>query len=159
MKISGIDMTTVLIRKIKTFLSFTFKDKVLLLEALLLTGIARVIMLLIPFQKYKRYIGTHNEETPYETDINHYETIKKVAWAVSSISRYTPWESKCLVQALTAQRMLKKRRISSTLYLGVAKDGGDGLKAHAWLRCGQIFVTGGYNKNEFKEVAKFKAAI
>jgi hypothetical protein len=30
-----------------------------------------------------------------------------------------------------------------------------GLKAHAWLRCGQVFVTGGYNKSGFTEVAKF----
>ena len=146
---------SVLTRKTRTFFHIKWCDKVILLEALFLTGIARLVILSIPFGKYKKYIGTHKEETSFDINLEEYRVIKRIAWAVNTVSKYTPWESKCLVQALTAQRMLKERKVSSTLYLGVNKDEKNNMKAHAWLRCGQVIVTGGYNKNEFKEVAKF----
>lgn len=145
----------VLVKKLRTFISIKWCDKKILLEALFLTAVSRMVILSIPFKKYSKHIGTYNEETPFEIDINGYRTIKRVGWAVGTVSQYTPWESKCLVQAMTAQRMLKSRKLCSTLYLGVNKDESNNIKAHAWLRCGQLYVTGGYNKNEFKVVAKF----
>lgn len=143
------------IRKIRIFLCIKWYDKALLIQAFLLTGIARLVILFIPFEKYKRYIGKYKKETSFELNSKEYRIIKRVAWAVNIVSRKTPWESKCLVQALTAQRMLKRRKICSTLYLGVNKDAKNTMNAHAWLRCGEVFVTGGYNRDEFKEVAKF----
>jgi hypothetical protein len=144
-----------MIRKIKRFLRIKWYDKKILLEALFLTALSRIIILYIPFKKYSKHIGTYNEETPLEININDYRIIKRIGWAVNTVSELTPWDSKCLVQAMAAQRMLKSRKVCSTLYLGVNKDGSSGMQAHAWLRCGQLYVTGGYNKNEFKEVAKF----
>jgi hypothetical protein len=47
-----------------------------------------------------------------------------------------------------------KKHISSTLYLGVGKDN-DQMVAHAWLRCGQLYVTGG-NGSNYSMVAKFR---
>lgn len=131
-----------------------WSDKKLLFEALFLTALARAVILLIPFKKYQKYLGVYSQKTSYEVPIDKYRIIKRISWAVNIVSKYTPWESKCLVQAVTAQRMLKTRKIGSTLYLGVNKDKNN-LNAHAWLRCGQVIVTGGYNKGAFKVVAKF----
>ena len=64
------------------------------------------------------------------------------------------WESKCLVRAMTARKLLKEAGIHSTLYLGVGKDEGK-MIAHAWLRCGQMYVTGG-NGSSYAMVAKFR---
>lgn len=145
----------VFIRKIQTFLGTNSYNKLLLIEAAYLTCIARIATFLLPFKRYNKHIGSYKEETPYEIDAKDYSTIKGVAWAVNTISKYTPWQCKCLVQAIAAQRMLKKRKIYSTLYLGVNKNSGNEMKAHAWLRCGHVFVTGGYIKSEFREVARF----
>ena len=150
---------SILTRKTRSFFHIKWCDKVIILEALFLTGIARLVILSIPFGKYKKYIGTYKEETSFDISLEEYRVIKRVAWAVNIVSKYTPWESKCLVQALTAQRMLKKRKVCSTLYLGLNKYEKNNMKAHAWLRCGQVIVTGGYNKGEFKEVAKFAKVI
>ena len=38
------------------------------------------------------------------------------------MSRYTFWESQCLVKAIAGMKMLERRHIESTLYLGTAKD-------------------------------------
>ena len=142
-------------RKVKTLLLLERQDKLLIIEAFLLTGIFRIVVLIIPFKKYKKYIGIYNEETPLEINKKEYRIIKRIAWAVNSVSKITPWESKCLVQALTAQRMLKRRKVISTIYFGLNKGTENNMQAHAWLRCGQIYVTGGHNKNGFKEVARF----
>lgn len=150
---------SVLKRRITIFLRISWNDKKLLLEVLFLTALTRIIILLIPFNKYQKSLGTYGKETPYRTNTCDYEIIKKVSWAVNTISLHTPWESKCLVQAMTAQIMLKRHSLGSTLYLGLSKDSENNMVAHAWLRCGQVLVTGGYNINAFKEVARFANVV
>ena len=72
---------------------------------------------------------------------------------VDRICSKAPWESKCLVRALTAQKILKKKGIHSTMYLGCGLNDGK-MVAHAWLRCGEMYVTGG-NGSEYAIVDKF----
>jgi len=144
-----------LVRKIIAFTCTKRSDRLMLMEAFVLTGIYRTMIFLLPFSKYKRHIGIHNMETPFQIGTKEYAVVKKVSWAVETVSRYTPWKSKCFVQALAAQRMLKRRDIDSTMYLGVSRNGDDGMKAHAWLRCGNVYVTGGNGSREFTEVARF----
>lgn len=79
----------------------------------------------------------------------------RIGRAVETISRYTPWESKCLVQAVVGKIMLRRLGLANTLYLGVRGDGGNGLQAHAWLRCGDVILTGGSGRKEFTVVSKF----
>ena len=50
--------------------------------------------------------------------------------------------------------MLKSKNISTTIYLGVRKEGNE-MKAHAWLRCGEYYVTGGAIRDQYTVVAKF----
>lgn len=78
-----------------------------------------------------------------------------VARNVNRVAGNTPWESKCLVRALTARKLLMKKNIPCTLYLGVGKDEDGKMIAHAWLRAGKIFVTGGNGEN-YAMVAKFR---
>ena len=71
---------------------------------------------------------------------------------------YTPWESACLVQSLTAQKMLHKRGITGVLYLGVTKDqeSKEKMKAHAWTQCGETIITGGAGHEEFTVLSVFR---
>lgn len=144
-----------LIRKINTFIfKITLKDKFLYLEACFLTGIIRFKILKIPFNKLKQELGTYNVESPKDIDFKDYKEARKIRNIVTHISRYTPWESLCLVQAITVQKMLKRRGIYTTIYLGVNKDKNNDMKAHAWIRCGEMFVTGG-DGTGYATVAKF----
>jgi hypothetical protein len=81
-------------------------------------------------------------------------TPRRIARAIERASRVTPWVSNCLPQAITAKQMLQKRGLRSTLYLGLARASAEKVNAHAWLRCGQFFVTGG-NGRGFTVVAAF----
>jgi hypothetical protein len=142
-------------KKIKSFLKRSTGDKLLLLKSFILCGLVRIFILLIPFKRLKKHIGIHNEESSFDIDNSHYKFIKKVAWAVNRASQLTPWQSKCLVQAITAQRILMAHNIYSTLYLGLAKGGEKEIIAHAWLRSGALIVTGYSEMGNFKEVARF----
>jgi hypothetical protein len=143
------------VKKFYKFFKISWKDKILLLEAFFLTGLIRLAILFIAFNKLAKLAGNYREESPkYLSDIDIFTT-KRIGWAVNIISRNTPWESKCLVKALTAQVLLKQRKISSTLYLGVAKGKENKLIAHAWLRSGKYIITGGDERILFTEVAKF----
>lgn len=142
-------------RKLKKIIGLSWGDKNILLEAFLISGLIRFSILFIPFRKLAVIYGKHNRETTSSISEVEKEIIFKVGWAVEQISYRTPWKSKCLVKALTAQIMLARRKISSTLYLGVAKYKDNKLLAHAWVRSGQIIITGAREMAGFKEVARF----
>jgi hypothetical protein len=82
-----------------------------------------------------------------------------VGWAVRAASRYTPWSSTCLVQVLAAQRMLRERAIPGAFYIGAAPGEGGagavGLEAHAWLKCGERFITGEAGHQRYTVVSTF----
>lgn len=85
------------------------------------------------------------------------ETIvtKQIRYTIDIISQYTFWESKCFVKAIAGMKMLERRKIDSTLYLGTAKSEDGDMVAHAWLRSGNIIITGRENMNRFTVVSYF----
>ena len=145
----------VLVNKVNKFLKMSCTDKDILIGAFLLTGIIRFSILFVTFSKLAKLCGKYDEESTYNLPDKQISIGNKVGYLVYSVSKYTPWESKCLVKALTAQIMLRKKKISSTVYLGVAKDENKKLIAHAWLRCGKNIITGNDERYGFTTVAKF----
>ena len=146
-----------LFKKCKTFIRLNNKLKVKYCKAFIYTGCARAFILFMPFNKLRKRMGKVKEESPEEVDKNTYKEARDVSEVVGIVSRHTPWESKCLVQALTAQKLLKEKGISTTLYLGVRKDKDNNMLAHAWTRCGKYYVTGGANKDGYAVVTKFSS--
>lgn len=144
------------LKTVKKFRTYSFRDKLLILKAFFITGIMRIALILVSFRMLKKYIGTYNEESSFNIHNKNPNRVKKISWVIEKTSKYTPWDSKCLVQALTAQKLLYDEGFESTLYLGVSKSlNKDTLDAHAWIRCGNIYVTGG-NGDKFSVLAKFK---
>ena len=106
-------------------------------------------------KKMRHKWGVEGEESEEEETLEHYRYAKAVSMCVNHVCNSTAWESKCLVRALTAQKLLKRKSISSTLYLGCAIHEGK-MVAHAWLRCGKMLVTGA-SDIEYSVVDKFRA--
>ncbi|MDJ1181919.1 lasso peptide biosynthesis B2 protein [Roseofilum casamattae] len=129
--------------------------KLTFLEAFLWLGLARGCVLLLPFRSIAPYLGQLNQETP-EASIQPAEQpiVEQIVWAIATSSRYTPWRSNCLARAIAGKIMLRRRKIASTLYLGLKKNA-NGLEAHAWLRVGQEIVTGGVIQSQFKAISFF----
>ncbi|MEH7112169.1 lasso peptide biosynthesis B2 protein [Neobacillus niacini] len=142
------------IRKVRRFLILSSSTKKILLEAFIFLGWARILKLL-PFRKIFPTLGTKLEETPYYLNETHIETLKFISNAIHIMSHYTLWESHCLVKAIAGMKMLERRQIEGTLYLGVAKDETGKMIAHAWLRCGSYYVSGFEGMEKFTVVGKF----
>lgn len=144
-----------LLRLLKKFLKLSIYEKKDYIKAYILTGFFRAYILFVPFKKLSTRMGVYNKESCDLVDKKTRLEAKRISRIVRSVSKHTFWESLCLVQALTVQRMLKSENIYSTIYLGVSKDENNNIISHAWTRCGQDYITGGSNKDKFTIVAKF----
>lgn len=131
-----------------------------LLEATIQLLLAQIIIFAVPFRRLIGGLGDVQGESPVELPTDDRPRVYLVAWAIRAIVRRLPRPPKCLVQGVAAQWMLRRRLLASTLYLGVACEPSagsqaDSLQAHAWVRCGEIYVTGGAERHSFTIIAHF----
>ena len=148
-----------MIQKFKKFTKLPLEEKKLFMEAYVILGIMRAAILTVSFKRLTRSLEhvAKKKELPTLND-QEMETAKRVGQAIMRASAYTPWESACLAQSLTAQKMLKKRGIPGVFYLGAAKDEESEakMKAHAWSQCGDTIITGGGGHEEFTVLSVFR---
>ncbi|WP_232286665.1 lasso peptide biosynthesis B2 protein [Pelobacter propionicus] len=132
-------------------------ERLLLLEALLLLGVVRILILTIPFRWLAVSLGRRMTESGLHLTPSALRQASMIGQAVRSAAGTTPWKSVCLPQAVAGKWMLKRRGINATLYLGVAKadNRSENLAAHAWLRCGDQIITGAAGHRQFTVVASF----
>ena len=115
----------------------------------------RLCLLLVPMPRIEKMIGVRGAESEAEETLENIKLAKLVGFHVNRVTAHLPLKRKCFVRALSARKILMKRGVNTTLYLGVGKEDGN-MVAHAWLRCGQLYVTGG-NGDGYAMVAKFRA--
>lgn len=139
----------------KSGFQLTFNRKILLIASFLLMGIIRAALLMLPFRCIATCMGKERFDSPAFISRQQSNKAIIISQVIAIASKHTPWKSECLVQALTAQVFLKIFKIPNTLYLGISKDDLNSLQAHAWLRCGELIITGAQVRNEFKEINKF----
>jgi len=135
------------------------EHKELTLKAWILSARFRFQMLYEDTAKLNKKWGIEGEETSEEATLDEYRFCRRVAYAVNQVCNKTKWESKCLVRALTAQRLMAEEGIESTMYLGCKELDGK-MVAHAWIRVGKMYVTGGNGAADgYGVVAKFKSRM
>lgn len=115
----------------------------------------RLCLLFVPMPRIEKMIGVRGAESEAEETLENIKLAKLVGFHVNRVTAHLPLKRKCFVRALSARKILMKRGVNTTLYLGVGKED-DKMVAHAWLRCGQLYVTGG-NGAGYAMVAKFRA--
>jgi hypothetical protein len=136
---------------------FHTKRRGLTAKAVFYSAVARFRIRFFPGGRLHRYFGEKGGETGTEVPgEKQRRDIYFVSRRVERVAQRVPWESKCLVQAMVAQRLLRDYGVDSTLYLGVSRDkeGGGKMIAHAWVRSGPYSVCGG-DGTGYVAVAKF----
>jgi hypothetical protein len=148
--------------RLRKLAALPWPDRWLLFQVFALLGIARLALRVVPFRRLARHLGPLQAETAADAPVDHLAQARRVALAIARVSPHTPWESNCFPQALTAKFWLRRRGIPTTLYLGVALNRPSmdhpalpDMEAHAWLRCGPLFVTGGRGHERFTVAACF----
>ncbi len=125
-------------------------------EAMAWLVAAYALVRLLPFALFKVVAGPveHGSTDDQITDGPTEPVALAVARAVGSGTRRLPMHSTCLMQALAARMMLRRRRVPSVLVVGVrSRDGRPG--AHAWLIAGGGAVCGGQEAADFRPIAAF----
>jgi hypothetical protein len=112
---------------------------------------------LLPFSVVRRILGqtAAPAEDPLLPDLTKQLQWRAYSTAVSieRAARRSPWRADCYPQALTARMMLTVQRVPHSISFGLRRTDGQ-LLAHAWVRAGDIPVTGG-PAHEFTEVSSF----
>ena len=136
---------------------YTWRERFLLLEAFWRLGFTRATVLLRPFNRIASSLGDQGHIASDVLTSQELTQAEKIGWAVRTAARRSPWKSNCLAQAIAAKRMLQRRNISSTLYLGVQKanDIPDNLNAHAWVTCGDMVLTGKHQYLTYTVISQF----
>lgn len=68
--------------------------------------------------------------------------LRRVAWGIAAVARLVPFAS-CLTQALAGQYTLARSGKVAQIRIGIERDTGSELRAHAWLISGPHIVLGG----------------
>ncbi len=135
--------------KLGRFLQMTNQRRLLLLEAALFLGLARLMLLTVPFGRIAPWLQRSPDSPPHDP-----RTVLAVGEAVTIAARNVPWNAVCLPQAMAAKAMLARRGQGSALHLGAAKVS-DRLTAHAWLVAGGQIVVGEAGIADTAPLARF----
>jgi hypothetical protein len=135
---------------INKFLQLTFQEKKFFLLALTLSLGVKIMIFMIPIRYYSKFLPK-----PILLSNSDPEVIRNLSIAISRCNRHTPWETKCLVEAITAKFLLYLYGVNSTIYFGVSKGKDENLIAHAWLKCGNTIIAGKKGHERFTIVSSF----
>ena len=105
-----------------------------------------------PLRWFSKSLGTFRTAMDDDLQEGQEQLVRKAQHALRRIKRRLPWNVKCFEEAIAVKKVLKRYGTDSTLYLGVKKEGGESLKAHAWLKTGGKVVAGERGHKEFTVV-------
>lgn len=117
-------------------------EKMVTIKAYIYSFYYRFMVMHIPMKKIYLRLGQKDLESPMEESEENLRIAKLYAFHVNRITEHLPWDAKCFVRALTLKKLLGQKNISCTIYLGIKKENNN-LSAHAWLRCGLLYLSGG----------------
>ena len=141
-------MINLVIQKSRSAWRIPFREKLWVLFLYPFSGLIRLAILTFSFKFLSRYFGYFYRN--YQLSVLVTEQQLKLAWRVGKITelvaKYTPWESKCLVQAIMVKTILSCYGIPYVMYIGArvtSEDKKKPMKAHAWIKVGKWIVVGG----------------
>jgi hypothetical protein len=127
-------------RSLRSFYRRSGHEKRLVLTAFILLALVRAGLWSLSFLQIRRMLQRVSPRSSLRGDTR--SEVGRLSWAVSTASRFIP-RATCLVQALALQTMLRQHGIESSLNIGVAKQDGDRLNAHAWIQHGDELIACG----------------
>lgn len=102
-----------------------------------------------PATHYTRILGTLGETAAAAADRDVGQA-HEIGHVTARVAGFMPFRALCLQQALAVRRMLRRRSIPATVYLGVARASAGQLReadatdiAHAWVSAGDTVISGG----------------
>lgn len=83
----------------------------------------------------------------------------QIGAVVARAAAWMPFRALCLQQAIATRRMLTRRNLPATVFLGLARDPSERAtadeRAHAWVQTGRLVVNGDRDLDRFAVVGTF----
>jgi hypothetical protein len=134
---------------IKKITQLSVSDYVLMTEGFVYLLISNFLIYLLPMRWWVNWIGKAEEA---ESNASLTETQKrklvKVRKNLFRANKLLLNSSRCFALSLALKKMLARRSISVSLYLGVNKANEGNLQAHAWVKSGAAVIYGGQNASD-----------
>jgi hypothetical protein len=129
--------------KLATFLALDTADRWATIEALCDLAVAQFRVRMVPPRRWRSRFGSvATADNLQELGRDQLGPVRRVRLAIVRAARNLPTDPNCLPQALAARRMLERRGIDSSLFLGTQRDEAGVARFHAWLKVGPEWVTG-----------------
>jgi hypothetical protein len=135
--------------KLRRFVALDGASKWMLLHAAGWLAAARLMLIVMPFQRLASKLSAAEASTQYDADP---DVLVKVGRSVVIAANQVPWRSDCFVQTIAARMLLRAHGYVSTIHLGVERASEGRIAGHAWLTCGEIVVIGGTELNRYTEL-------
>ncbi len=140
----------------------SWSDKALAFESVAMLAAARVLVKITPRNRLAYRMGGTRADGTGPGQVSKSDcgggtqssTGARVGRMVERAAKTTWWRSMCLEKALAGKWMLRRRGIPSTMYVGMAKRGGEFI-AHAWL-VGEGQTLTGAGKTVYATLAAFR---
>jgi Transglutaminase-like superfamily len=121
-------------------------DLLLVAEAWLMLFAARLALRRIPLAKLVEWLKS---PAPIRNVTAAELTAGRIRWAILVVVTRNPGSYVCFPQSLAAYAMLWRRGIPSVLHYGVNRSPDNELRAHTWLKLGEMTVIGGEEAPDF----------
>lgn len=140
-----------MLRQLRHFAKFPFNEQLLYPEATLCLAWARYQVRTTRFGDLQRRLA---REPKLATQADQQAPLaSRIGRVIRTASRHLPWECSCLVQALAARTMLRRRRLAAVLHIGYLR-GNEHFESHAWLSYGEEILTGAQGHDRFSEMVR-----
>jgi hypothetical protein len=127
------------LNRLQKFIALPWRGEVLYLKTALWLLAVKIGLCLLPFNRLRTWMTSSSQPDGKPQDINGLYT---VILAIERISQFlVPLRINCLPQALVGHRLLRQQGFDVELKIGVLKNHGDQISAHAWLEYqGQVIL-------------------
>lgn len=137
-----------LFKYIKKYYSIDKTERKILNRTFFWLLYALILVRIIPLRWFSHFLGDFNKEGVCNCNENELQLIEIEIKNIKRLKKRIPWKIKCFEEAITAKKVLGSYNVITTIYLGVAKNNKK-LIAHAWLKYGEVFITGKKGYDQF----------
>ena len=140
-----------ILRKIQTFRSLPGREAWAFVEASLLLAYARVLVTFVPLKRWRHQVELAKPDAAitHELTKTQRQTARMIERTLRRTGRNLPLEFVCLPQALAARWMLSRRGTPTELFFGTRLATEEDREFHAWLKAGDIMITGHCDESEY----------
>jgi hypothetical protein len=127
----------------RRFRSLDRSRRRLVVEAAMSMAVVQLGLHCLRFLTLRRIADRYVALTTATVAVEPAAAIDRVRWAITAVAAHLP-SATCLVRALAADAMLRRRRIPAELRFGVRADRENGapVEGHVWIVCGDGLTIG-----------------